>query len=139
MSIELTIVTPEREVFRGPVERVVLPGSEGDFGVLEKHERFLAPLKIGEARFQEGGGEHRAAMSDGFAQVTPEKVVVLVDTCELAGDIDVARAERARERAERELESVPKPPTNGEEEARFRQYELALQRALVRIQVAGRR
>ena len=136
MPLELTIVTPERQVFAGPVANVVLPGSEGDFGVLEHHERFLAPLRIGEARIEQDGRVRYAAVTDGFAEVTGERVVVLVDACELAEDIDAARAERARERAERQIHEVK----NGSGEVRSLQlYEAALQRAIIRIQVAGKR
>jgi len=137
VSLELVIVTPEREAFRGPVKRVVLPGSEGEFGVLEGHERFLCPLRIGEVEI-DGEGEPRfAALSDGFADVGESSVVVMVDTCELAEEIDVARAERARARAEEALarlhEGTPESDSN------FRHAQAALQRALVRLQVAARR
>jgi len=133
MALELTIVTPERQVFTGDVAQVVLPGSEGDFGVLAHHERFLAPLRIGEARIEQDGRVQYAAVTDGFAEVTGERVVVLVDACELAEDIDAARAERARERAERQIREVQ----DGSGEVRNLQlYEAALQRAIIRIQVA---
>jgi F-type H+-transporting ATPase subunit epsilon len=136
LAIELVIVTPERQVYSGPVKNVVLPGSEGDFGVLEHHERFLAPLRIGEALIERDGRAQYVAMSEGFAHVTAERVVVLADTCELADDIDVARAEVARERAARHLREIE---SGGEEEHRLHIYEAALQRAIVRIGVAGRR
>ncbi len=135
MSFDLTIVTPECEVFRGLVETVVLPGSEGDFGVLEQHERFLAPLRIGEAQLRVDGEIRCAAFSDGFAEVGPDHVVVLVDTCELAGDIDTARAERARARSEQSIEAVR---SGHEDESRLHLYEAAMQRAVIRIQVSGK-
>jgi F-type H+-transporting ATPase subunit epsilon len=139
MPLELTIVTPEKQAFHGPVERIVLPGSEGDFGVLEGHERFLAPLRIGEAEILlagEGPDAIRyAAVSEGFADVRGERVVVMVDTCELATDIDVARAERARERAQREVEALQ---GQDGEEIRFRVAQAAVERALTRIRVGGR-
>ena len=75
MPVELSIVTPERQVFAGSVDNVVLPGAEGDFGVLENHERFLAPLRIGEARIENGGRVQWAAITDGFAQVTGAALV----------------------------------------------------------------
>ncbi len=137
MSLELVIVTPEREAFRGPVKRVVLPGSEGEFGVLEGHERFLCPLRIGEVEI-DGEGESRfAALSEGFADVGGSSVVVMVDTCELAEEIDVARAERARARAEEELARLGEGSPEAESE--FRRAQAALQRALVRLQVAAHR
>lgn len=147
MAVELFIVTPEREAFQASVQSVVLPGSEGDFGVLEGHERFLAPLRIGEVEVRESdGGTRYLALSDGFAEVDGDRVVVMVDTCECAADIDVARAERAKARAEAELEALRTRSGEGrqggdagEEESRFRIEERALQRALIRIQVAGKR
>jgi len=135
LPIELTVVTPEQEVFSGAVDDVVLPGTEGDFGVLEHHERFLAPLRIGEVEVKRDGTSHWAAISEGFAQVTADKVIVLVDTCEMARKIDVARAEAAKARAERALKEIEAGQL---EEVRLHTYEAALQRAVVRIQVAGR-
>jgi F-type H+-transporting ATPase subunit epsilon len=135
MPLELSIVTPEGRAYQGEVESVVLPGSEGDFGVLPGHERFLAPLRIGEIEIRDGRGQRFAAVSGGFADVSGEQVVVLAETCELAERIDVARAERARERAERELARMREI---GENEQRWRLQEAALERALVRIQAAAR-
>ncbi len=134
MSLELVIVTPEGEAFAGPVQSVVLPGHGGAFGVLPGHERFLSPLSIGELEIQDGKGATLwAAISDGFVEVSGDRVVVMVDTCELASNIDVARAERARETAERELEALKRQHA---EQIDFRLQELALQRALTRLQVA---
>lgn len=136
MPIDLTIVTPEGTRFAGPVERVVVPGSEGDFGVLPGHERFLSPVRVGELELETTTGVRQwAAISDGFAEVNADKVVLMVDSCEFAGDIDAARAERARTRAERELERLKSAER---EESSYRLQEAALQRALVRIQVAGK-
>lgn len=135
MPFELTIVTPEGEAFRGSAERVVLPGAEGDFGVLAGHVPFLTPLRVGEAEIQRagGGGSLYAAVNEGFAEVTADRVVVMAETCELASDIDVARAERARERAERELAALRQKTMD---EARFKLAQGALQRAVTRISVA---
>jgi len=136
MPIALTIVTPEGTRFDGPVERVVVPGTEGDFGVLPGHERFLSPVRIGELEVDTGSSERRwAAISDGFAEVNGEKVVLMVDSCEFARDIDTARAERAKANAERVLSRLESAER---EEASYRMAEAALQRALIRIQVAGR-
>ena len=135
MGLELTIVTPERQVFAGPVEDVLLPGSEGDFGVLEHHERFLSPLRIGAARIHAADGVVHAAMGEGFSEVTGERVTVLVDTCELADQIDAARAESARERAERGIREVE----SGEAEAHLLEvHRSALRRAEVRLEVTGK-
>jgi len=132
MPLHLTIVTPEGRVFDGDVDNVVVPGAEGDFGVLEGHERFLAPVKIGELEIRGAAGGW-AATADGFAQVDGERVVLMVDSCELARDIDVARAERARSRAEREIGLLRENKT---EDNRLLLDEAALKRAIVRISVA---
>jgi F-type H+-transporting ATPase subunit epsilon len=136
MSFELTIVTPEGEVFRGDVERVVFPGSEGEFGVLAGHERFLAPLQVGEVSVIQNGETRYAAMSGGFADVGPRAVVAMVETCELAEDIDVARAEAARDQARAELDKMS--PSQAEEHSYKRQVQ-ALERALVRLQAAAKK
>lgn len=132
MAVELLVLTPEREAYRGPVADVVLPGEDGEFAVLERHERLLAPLGIGEARIRADGDTRYAAVNQGFAEVTGERVVVLVDTFELAEDIDTARAEAARERAEHKLEELRRAE---DAEHQMHLYEAALQRAIVRIRV----
>jgi F-type H+-transporting ATPase subunit epsilon len=134
MPIDLTIVTPEGTRYQGQIERVVVPGSEGDFGVLPGHERFLSPVRIGELEV-DGANKRWAAVSEGFAEVNGDKVVLMVDTCEFAADIDKARAERAKARAEAELARRERQHV---EEKSFRLEEAALQRALIRIQVASK-
>jgi F-type H+-transporting ATPase subunit epsilon len=134
VSLELVIVTPDGEVFRGPVESVLLPGVEGDFMVLEGHERFLSPLQIGEVEIRRHGAPALfAALSGGFAEVNKDEIVVTADTCELASNINVARAEAARERAERELAALERVQ---HEEAVVRVAGASLQRAIIRIAVA---
>jgi F-type H+-transporting ATPase subunit epsilon len=134
MPFELTIVTPHGEAWHGSADSVVLPGSEGDFGVLPDHERFLTPLRVGEVVISEGGRTLYAAIADGFAEVRGEQVSVLVDSCELATDIDVARAERARERAEQGLAQLPADA----ERARLEAFEAAIDRAKNRVKIARR-
>ena len=134
MPFELTIVTPHGEAYRGPVDRVVLPGTEGDFGVLPEHERFLTPLRVGSVEIGTGGQTPFAAIADGFAEVSGEHVAVLVDSCELASDIDTARAELARDRAAQGLDSLDHE-TN---EVRLAELQAALDRARNRLEVAKR-
>jgi F-type H+-transporting ATPase subunit epsilon len=136
VSLELVIVTPTGEVYHGPVATVVLPGTEGDFGVLPGHERFLAPLRIGEIALKtEDGSVVYGAIATGFVEISADHVVVMADTCELANDIDVARAERAKASAEAELATVRQGHAD---EASFKVQEGALQRALIRLQVAAK-
>jgi F-type H+-transporting ATPase subunit epsilon len=134
MPIDLTIVTPEGTRFQGPVERVVVPGTEGDFGVLPGHERFLSPVRIGELEL-DGNGHRWAAVSDGFVEVNGDKVVLMVDACEFAADIDRARAERAKAHAEQEIVRLEAAQR---EEVSYRLQEAALRRAMVRLQVSGK-
>jgi F-type H+-transporting ATPase subunit epsilon len=134
MPFDLQIVTPQGQAYAGPVDGIVLPGSEGQFGVLPNHERFLTPLRIGEVEIRVGGDVLYAAIADGFAEVQGEQVAVLVESCELASDIDVARAERARARAQEGLAALGPDA----ERARYEQFENALERAKIRLEV-GRR
>ena len=135
MPLDLSIVTPSGVAYAGSVDSVVLPGSEGEFGVLPGHERFLCPLRVGEARIQVDGRTLHAAVGAGFADVSSEQVAVLVDCCELAGDIDCARAELAVQRAEQGLAALDRDV----EEARVADYEAALERARNRLAVSGQK
>jgi F-type H+-transporting ATPase subunit epsilon len=135
MSIELTVVTPEGQAYHGPVEYVVLPGAEGDFGVLQGHEPFLAALRIGGLELSAGGQKRVAAVSKGFAEVHADAVTVMVGTCEFADEIDRARAERARERAAKTLHEFRQTP---EGQAEYAQYQDAYSRAITRIAVSER-
>jgi len=134
MPFELTIVTPQGQAYSGPADRVVLPGSEGDFGVLPDHERFLTPLRVGEVEISNGDGTFYAAIADGFAEVQGEQVAVLVESCELAGDIDVARAERALARAEQDMQQLG-PDAN---RARLEEFGAAVERAKNRLAISKR-
>jgi F-type H+-transporting ATPase subunit epsilon len=137
MSIQLTIVTPQGEAFAERVDTVVLPGSEGDFGVLEGHERFLAPLRIGPVSIQSGGTTRWAAASRGFADVAGEDVVVLVDQCQLREDIDASEVESSRADAEAALRELPVAPESGSEGAMRRdELEGEIERADVWLEVA---
>lgn len=135
MAIHLEIVTPSGAAYRGEVDGVVLPGSEGDFGVLPEHERFLCPLRVGEVQIQTGGQTVYAAIAAGFADVSAQQVAVLVESCELAESIDTARAQAALERASRELEAAL---SSGDEGFRVEEFEAAVTRAKNRLEVSQR-
>jgi F-type H+-transporting ATPase subunit epsilon len=131
-GFQLEIVTPERRVYSGQVERLQAPGSEGSFGVLVRHAPFLTSLKVGQLAFaEEGGPLIKVAISGGFAEVRGDRVAVLAETAELAQEIDVARAQAARDRAQERL-SRRREETIDEARAR-----VALARALNRLKVAG--
>jgi F-type H+-transporting ATPase subunit epsilon len=130
--LTLELATPTRMVVTETVDEVVVPGSEGYFGVLPGHAPLLATLGIGELTYRIGRDERHVAIAGGFAEVRNDKVIVLADTAERPQDIDRARAERARDRAEQRLSG------RSQDETDYARAAAALARALTRIQVAGR-
>ena len=130
--LSLELATPTRMVVAETVDEVVVPGSEGYFGVLPGHAALLATLGIGELTYRIGRDERHVAVAGGFAEVRNDKVIVLADTAELPQDIDRGRAERARERAEQRLAG------RAQDETDYTRAAAALARALTRLQVAGR-
>jgi F-type H+-transporting ATPase subunit epsilon len=129
----LELATPTRLVVAEAVDEVVVPGIEGYFGVLPGHAAFLTTLGTGEVMYRIGGDEHYLAASGGFAEVRNDKVVILADRAERPGEIDRARAERARERAERRLAG-----RGGDDAIDYARATAALARAMVRLQTAAR-
>ncbi len=130
----LEVVTPERRLISEQVDAVYAPGAEGELGVLPGHAPLLSLLKIGELRYSREGGDRRVAISGGFTEVDQKGMKVLAETAEFAEEIDVERAERARARAEDLLKKLD----SAENEDEFATAELALKRALIRLQVAGK-
>jgi F-type H+-transporting ATPase subunit epsilon len=133
MPLELEIVTPERQAYADTVDSVVLPGVEGELGVLPHHAPLVSTLGIGELRIRKGGVEESFAIVGGFLQVLPDKVVVMAETADMASEIDLDKAEQARAEAERALEE------GYHEGADLAAARAALQQALLRIRVAERR
>jgi F-type H+-transporting ATPase subunit epsilon len=128
----LEIVTPERVVAGQEVDMVEAPGTSGEFGVLPGHVAFLTTLEPGEVRFTVDGLTRFLATSGGFAEVVDNRVTLLVDTAEFGEEIDLARAQRARERAE----SAIKDLSFDQEE--YHSLQAALMRAITRISTASR-
>lgn len=128
-SLRLEFVTPERSIAHTDVEEVELPGEEGFFGVLPGHAPLLAALKTGPIWYRSGGEKHYAFIGGGFAEVTADRVSVLAAVAERAEDIDLARAEAAKRRAEDEL---TRPAADIDTE----KARIAMIRAIARIQVA---
>jgi F-type H+-transporting ATPase subunit epsilon len=130
-SIELVVVTPEKQLLRQSTKEVQLPGAEGYLGILPGHAPLITELGIGELSYHDTSGkesEHLAIIR-GFAEVLPDRVTVLAETAEFAEQIDIARAEAAKARAEKRLAS-------GDSNIDWDRVTVALQRALIRIQVA---
>lgn len=114
------------------VDELTAPGALGEFGVLPKHISFLTLLEVGEMSYKQGTERYHLAVSGGYAEVLDDVVTVLANAAEYADEIDVERAKRAKENAEKQLEGLSR------EEKDFSVAEAALRRALVRLQVASR-
>jgi F-type H+-transporting ATPase subunit epsilon len=131
-TLQLQVVSQEEELFSGEVDIVLAPGEEGQLGILPNHAPLIAQLAIGELVTRAGEEEYAFAVHGGFIHVLPDQVIVLADVAERVEEIDVERAERARQRALETLEKSPPP-----EERRL--TETALRRSRVRLKLAGER
>jgi F-type H+-transporting ATPase subunit epsilon len=134
MPLQLDIVTPERLVYSDEVDSVVCPGTVGELGVLPHHAPLLSTLGFGELRIRKGIEEEYFAIAGGFLQVRPDRVVVLAETADLASEIDLERAEEARQKAQQTLDAA-----GVMEPADLARARASLQKALLRIRVAERR
>jgi F-type H+-transporting ATPase subunit epsilon len=133
MPLRLEIVTPERLAYADEVDAVVLPGSEGELGVLPHHAPLVSTLGHGELRIRKGGVEESFAIFGGFLQVRPDKVVVMAELADLASEIDLEAAREAQRAAQKAIE------TGFHEGVDLSAARAALQQALIRIRVAERR
>ena len=126
----LEIVTPEKIVVSQEVNSVVAPGTDGEFGVLPGHIHFLTGIVPGELRYNTGTGKESMAVTTGFAEVSNDKVSILVDAAEKTSEIDAERARRSMERARERLEKDRRT-----EDIDTLRAEAALRRSIVRIRV----
>jgi F-type H+-transporting ATPase subunit epsilon len=131
-SLKLDIVTAERVVYSADVDIVIAPGVEGQLGILPHHAPLMTILRAGELVVRRAGEEESLAISGGFLEVRPDRVIILADAAERADEIDLARAEAARKRAE---ERLKERQAAGLDQGRA---EAALQRAVARITVADK-
>ena len=133
VKLNVEIVTGERVVFSEPdVDMVVAPGADGTLGILPQHAPLITLLDAGELRIKKGGTERSIVVFGGFMEVTPDKVVVLADSAERAEEIDVARADAARQGAETSI-------ANRQETADLSAATAALRRANLRLRIGQRR
>jgi F-type H+-transporting ATPase subunit epsilon len=132
----LEIVTPDRALLREEVDEVVVPGSQGEFGVLPGHTPLLSMLKIGELWYRQGPERHYLAIAFGFVEVLPDRVTVLAQVGEREREIDVQRAERAKQRAEQRLAQAQ--PHLTQVDFDIERARIALMKSLLRLQVASR-
>ncbi len=131
-KILLEIVAPSRQVVRSErVDEVIAPGSEGEFGVLPGHTPFLTTLKVGMLSYREGNEWHHLAVDWGYAEVGPNRVVILAEGADRAADIDIPEARLAKERAEKSLSEKL-------EKQDYEKARIELLRAMIRIQVGER-
>jgi F-type H+-transporting ATPase subunit epsilon len=129
-SLKLDIVTAERVVYSGDVDIIIAPGQEGQLGILPHHAPLMTILQAGELVVRREGREDTLAISGGFLEVRPDRVIILADSAEKAEEIDVDRAEAARKRAE---ERLREGKATGLDELRA---DAALRRAVARLSVA---
>jgi F-type H+-transporting ATPase subunit epsilon len=131
-KLKLEMVTPYKKVITEEVDELMVPGRAGDLGILPGHTPLLTTLKVGELDYRIGNESYHVAVNWGYLEIEDNVVTVLVDTAERADEIDLARAEKALGRAEQALEGL------SHEDKHYKIQEAALQRALIRIQVAGK-
>ena len=129
--IQLQIVSADRSLVNEQVDEVEIPGSDGFFGVLPGHTPLLAALGMGELWYRQGQEKHYLSIAFGFAEVQPDRVTILAQMAEKADEIDVARAEAAKKRAE---ERMVKSTVDMD----FERARIAMMKALIRLQVATR-
>jgi F-type H+-transporting ATPase subunit epsilon len=130
-KINLEIITPEKLALREVVDEVVAPGLGGELGILPDHTPLISQLQTGVLIYRQGTEKKALHVSGGFIEVLADRVAVMSDVAERPEEIDYQRAQRARERAEKRLASTA-PDVD------FRRAELKLQRALIRMQIAGK-
>lgn len=129
-KLDVEVVTGERAVLsETDADMVIVPGADGVLGILPSHAPLITTLTAGELRIKKGTTEQSIVVFGGFAEITPNKVVILADTAERAEEIDVARAEAARKRAEDAVANV-------KDAVELASAEAALRRAVVRLKVA---
>jgi F-type H+-transporting ATPase subunit epsilon len=133
MAMICDIVTQDRGLFSGEADMVLAPGSEGELGILPHHAPLLTTLSYGVLRVRQGSQEHAFTIAGGVMEVRPDRVTVLADTGESIDEIDEARAEAARERAQRMLAEGPVVS-----DAQLREAEAALQRSKLRLDAVRR-
>ncbi|MBY0123232.1 F0F1 ATP synthase subunit epsilon [Bacillus sp. S/N-304-OC-R1] len=129
-TIKVSVVTPDGPVYEADVEMVSTKAQSGELGILPGHIPMVAPLQIGAVRLKTQGNTEFVAVSGGFVEVRPDKVTILAQSAEQADSIDIERALRAKERAEKRLHEQKRDNID------FKRAELALQRAINRINVS---
>jgi F-type H+-transporting ATPase subunit epsilon len=134
-TLKLKLVTPHRRLFDGAAAAFIAPGKEGEFGVMPGHDPWFVALGMGRLVVTKaGGGESAFFVNGGYCQIDEDQVDILAEVCEASDQIDVERARAARQRAEDRIKAAPK-----DDAIDLIRAELALRRALYRLEVAGNR
>lgn len=128
----LEVVTPERKVYEREIDMVIVQGVEGELGILPNHIPFVTPLRIAPLTARRDGEEDLIAVNGGFMEVRKDRVVILAESAELPEEIDVDRAQAARDRAQRRIQAEKKDDID------YLRAEIALQKAINRLKVSGR-
>jgi F-type H+-transporting ATPase subunit epsilon len=128
-TINLTIVTPERAVVTEVVDELQVPGAEGYLGILPGHAPLFSELKVGELGYRKGDRWFFLSVAWGFVEVMPDQVRILAETAERAQEIDLERANRAKQRAEERI-------ARGGDDVDYNRALIALERAMIRLQVS---
>jgi F-type H+-transporting ATPase subunit epsilon len=131
-KIELEVVTPQRLVLHEDVKSLEVPAKDGYIGILPGHAPLITELGIGVLTYRTNGQSHRLTVMEGYAEVLPDRVIVLAEISERAAEIDLERCRAALERAQAELAKAGSPDVDWEHAA------LSLERAIVRLQVASK-
>lgn len=130
--ISLTVVTREKKILAAEVDEVVLPAAKGYLGVLPGHTPLLGTLRIGELMYRQGATRHHLVLKWGFAEILPNRVIVLAEGAYESDEIDLAKAEQERLEAERELASL------SSHDEGFASAEAKLEESIAQIQIAHR-
>lgn len=128
-AYRLEVVTPDRSFFDDDVEMIIIRTSEGDIGILKDHEPIVAPVAVGAIRIKQNGEFREAACAGGFLTVDDERVIVITDAAEWADEIDVNRAQKSKERAQRRLDEK-------QGELDVLRAKISLERAVNRIRIS---
>jgi len=133
MTIRCEIVSQDKVVFEGDVDIVIAPGTSGEMGILPNHAPLLATLDFGVIKIRRNGAEEVFTVSGGIIEVQPDIVTILADVAENVIEIDIVRAEAAKERAEKFLSEEPPPDTDS-----YLKLDAALRRSKLRLQAVQR-
>lgn len=131
-KFKLDIIASDRHFYNGEAEMVILPGIDGKYGIMKGHEAMVTAVVTGEIGISADGEDKKVAVSEGFAEIKPESVVIIVDSAEWPEEIDIKRAERAKERAEEKMRQK-------QSQLEYYHSKAALARAINRLKITSKK